>query len=425
MTRIDRHAARTALHIRLGALCMFVLVLSCSTFANALAREPQVAAMQAIVPLQTRQLWRFEQDAVTFSNRFDGARLNNVERLDQRHYRLTISPETLPINPSPWYGFAVSSDIPQQLQLDFHYTESKARYLPWLSRDGGRSWHNPTPAALGETANGEVRLLVDADPLQLRIWAQRPVRLEDLECWEAGLRQRIDIDDEVIGASVLGQPLRMVAFGNPDATKVLLVLGRQHPPETTGSRALMAFVDALAADTPETTAFRASTRILVVPVMNPDGMVEGHWRTNANGVDLNRDWREFLQPETRAVRDMLQREIRGHGRTLAFALDFHSTRKDIFYTVTDDPARAPGGVLRRWMDAMQAEYPERITEAPGNNPDTGVFKGWAFAHYGAPAVTYEVGDSTTDDELNGLAGFAANTLARLLTGDVETSRGTP
>lgn len=406
-------------------MCLLAFGLLCGTFGTALAKEPQTAPTQGTVALQARQQWRFEQDAVTFSNRFDGARLDNVERLGERHYRLTIAPETVPINPSPWYGFSVSSDTPRQLELEFHYTESKARYLPWLSRDGGRSWQNPAPAALGETADGEVRLLVDADPLQLRIWAQRPVRLEDIECWETALRQRITLDVEVIGASVLGQPLRMLAFGNPDATRVLLVLGRQHPPETTGSRALMAFIDALAADTPDATAFRASTRVLVVPVMNPDGVVEGHWRTNANGIDLNRDWREFRQPETRAVRDMLQREVRAHGRKLAFALDFHSTWKDIFYTVTDDPARAPGGVLRRWMDAMQAEYPGRITEAPGNNPDTGVFKSWAFAEYGAPAVTYEVGDGTTDDELNDLAAFAADTLVQRLPGVSAINRGKP
>ena len=409
-TRLCRHVFATVF----AAACILVFVPACTTVATVAATQAQSAATQATVPLQARQQWRFEKGAVIFSNRFDGARLNNVERLGEHHYRLTIAPETAPINPSPWYGFAVSSATPQQLELDFHYTESKARYLPWLSRDGGRSWHHPAPSALGETADGEFRLHIETGPVQVRILAQRPVRMEDVEYWEARLKQRITIDDVVIGASVLGQPLRMLAFGNHDAKRVVLVLGRQHPPETTGSRALMAFIDALAADTPEATAFRANTRVLVIPLMNPDGVVEGHWRTNANGVDINRDWGDFRQPETRAVRDMLIREIRGQQRSLAFALDFHSTWKDIFYTVTDDPSRAPGGVLRHWMDAMQAEYPGRITESPGNNPDSGVFKGWVFAEYGAPAVTYEVGDNTTDEELNALATFAADTLVRVM-----------
>lgn len=426
MTRKDSQSRVSGLFKNVFVVaCVLAFVPACTTIAPVKGPELQAVATQATVPLQVRQEWQFELGAVTFSNRFDGARLNNVERLSERHYRLTIAPEIVPINPSPWYGFAVSSTTPKQLELDFHYTESKARYLPWLSRDGGRSWHNPKPTAIGETAEGEVRLQVETGPEQLRIWAQRPVPREEFEQWEARLRQRIAIDDEVIGASVRGQPLRMLAFGNQGARRALLVLGRQHPPETTGSHALMAFVDALAADTPEARAFRGSTRVLVIPLMNPDGVMEGHWRTNANGVDINRDWRNFQQPETRAVRDMLIREIKGQQRSLAFALDFHSTWKDIFYTVTDDPSRAPGGVLRQWMDAMQAQYPGRITESPGNNPDTGVFKGWVFAEYGAPAVTYEVGDNTSDDELNGLAKFAANTLVHVLTPGAALIRAKP
>ena len=419
MTGTSSQPSVTRLHRNVYALvlalaCVVASVPACKTVARVDAASPQPTSTQSAIPLQTRQQWRFEEDAVTFNNRLDGARLNNVERVGAYHYRLTITPETLPINPSPWYGFAVSSAAPQTLQLDFHYTESKARYTPWLSRDAGRSWRIATPGSLGETANGEVRLQVESSPVDVRIWAQRPVQLDDVAYWENRLRERIGIDDEVIGTSVLGRPLRMLAFGNADAKRALLILGRQHPPETTGSRALMAFVDALAADTPEATAFRAGTRVLVVPLMNPDGLIEGHWRTNANGVDLNRDWRDFQQPETRAVRDMLIRQVRDKQGRLAFALDFHSTWKDIFYTVTDDPSRAPGGVLRRWMDAMQAQYPGRITEAPGNNPDSAVFKGWVFAEYGAPAVTYEVGDNTTDEDLNTLAAFAADTLVRVL-----------
>jgi hypothetical protein len=31
---------------------------------------------------------------------------------------------------------------------------------------------------------------------------------------------------------------------------------------------------------------------------NPDGVDKGHWRLNDGGVDLNRDWGPFTQPET-------------------------------------------------------------------------------------------------------------------------------
>ena len=31
-------------------------------------------------------------------------------------------------------------------------------------------------------------------------------------------------------------------------------------------------------------------RVLAFPLMNPDGVDLGHWRHNAGGIDLNRDW---------------------------------------------------------------------------------------------------------------------------------------
>lgn len=406
-------AARARLALPALAICLCGLLSMAP--GTALARDSVVAAPHT-VDLQQRRQWSFEQDRVVFSNRFDGARLNAVERIGKGRYRLTISPETTPINPSPWYGFAVFSQRPQRAELRLHFPGYKARYQPWLSRDGGLSWRKADDRETSQEAAGDMILGVDLGPRRLLVSAQRPVGLDDVACWESGLRQRPGVEQSQIGASVLGRPLQMLAFGDVAAKRVLLVLGRQHPPETTGSRALMAFVDRLAGDSPAAVEFRRSVRVLVVPVMNPDGVVEGQWRTNAAGADLNRDWGGFRQPETTAVRDMLQQQLDASGRTLAFALDFHSTWHDILYTVTEDPARAPGGILREWIDAMQARFPGRISESP-SPPNTGVFKNWTYTRYAAPAVTYEVGDDTGDEQLQQLAAFAADTLMGLLSPD--------
>src|SRR3546814_4989853 len=119
----------------------------------------------------------------------------------------------------------------------------------------------------------------------------------------------------VIGASERGRPLQMLALGNPDAREGLLVRSRQHPPETTGTQALMGFVDELAADSPLARDFRERTLVIVLPLLNPDGVVEGNWRGNINGQDLNRDWGPFTQSETRAARDLLERELRSEEHT--------------------------------------------------------------------------------------------------------------
>lgn len=399
-----RHRRRVA---TAGALLLGLLL------APALAAlEPATAASAPQPVLQPRGVWRFADDGVVFDNLPEGARLSGVTRLGPGHYRLTVLPETSPINPSPWYGFGIDTTGPRRLALEMDYAGTRHRYPPWLSSDAsGTHWQAAAPSDVAVDADGNARISLDLTPGRRLVFAQPPAPLAAIDQWRDALAARTGADVQTIGHSVRGRPLQLVAFGNPDAREVVLVLGRQHPPEVTGMRALQAFVDVLAGDDADAVAFRASHRVLVVPVVNPDGVVEGHWRSNANGVDLNRDWGTFQQPETRAVAAALARQL--EGRRLAFALDFHSTWHDIFYTVTEDPARQPGGVLRQWMDALETRFPGRIRERP--SPATShVFKNWVFREYAAPAVTYEVGDDTSEAQLSALAAYAAHSWMRLL-----------
>ena len=389
-----------------------------------LATGVQAQAVHADAGTAQRQIhrdWSFPVDGVSFSNRLEGARLNGVERVGADHYAVIISPESTPINPSPWYGFSVTAKQAKPLAIEFHYQHGEARYRPKLSDDKGASWHEADAQQFRKLDDGVTELRVTASPHPLGIFAQPPLGLATFVRWEAQLAGRLPVHTQVVGQSVQGRPLRMLSFGSPRAKSVLVVIGRQHPPETTGSQALMSFVDALAADTPLARRFRAQVLTVVVPVLNPDGVVEGNWRGNADGTDLNRDWGVFHEPETRAVSAALQHQSTDAGRRVVFAIDFHSTWSDVFYTVTEDPSRAPGGILRNWMDGMQQRYPGRIREKP-HAADTSVFKNWAFKHFHAPTVTYEVGDKTDAAQLRTLAGFAADSLMQLLLTRPPTTR---
>lgn len=414
----DRLIQRRAGSSRCLAGLLFALLLALVPVTHADVRVTQTQA-QELVPRQARGEWRFDEDGIAFDNVGEGARLAGVVRLGPGRYRVVVTPETTPINPSPWYAFRIVAGRAGRAGMVFDYGQFSHRYRPWLRRGGslGGSWRAATEEEFSVDADGIARLSL---PLEagdvVEVSAQAPIRTAEVERWIDALAERMTAEVETIGHSVQGRPLRLLVFGNPDARDAVLVIGRQHPPEVTGMRAQMAFVDALAAETPQARTFRERYRILVAPQLNPDGVVEGHWRTNAHGTDLNRDWGIFGEPETRAVAQALQRHVAGRDRTLAFALDFHSTWYDILYTVTEDPARRPGGLLRRWMDALDARFPGRIQERP-SAATTNVFKNWVFREYGAPSVTYEVGDETDDATLSELAGFAAASLMDLLPDD--------
>jgi len=113
---------------------------------------------------------------------------------------------------------------------------------------------------------------------------------------------------ERIGTSRQGRPLEVVTAANPDAIRrgapaVLIVCG-QHGDEPVAPQAALRVLGQLAAGRHGEILDRIVT--VVVPYANPDGLAAG-CRANAAGADLNRDWRERTQPETRAVAALLLR----------------------------------------------------------------------------------------------------------------------
>lgn len=88
------------------------------------------------------------------------------------------------------------------------------------------------------------------------------------------------IEQVVIGASVLGRPIVAVHRWRPGATRTLLVIGNVHGDEQAGLRV----VDRLL-----THSLPSAVDLWMIRSANPDGTAADR-RTNAHGVDLNRNF---------------------------------------------------------------------------------------------------------------------------------------
>jgi hypothetical protein len=130
-------------------------------------------------------------------------------------------------------------------------------------------------------------------------------------------------------------------------------------------------------------------------MMNPDGMDNGHWRHNAGGIDLNRDWAAFNQPETQLVRDFLTQKLHNTSRKLYFGIDFHSTWDDIFYTNTTTQPTNMDGLIKRWFAELEKAIPNYKVNARDSKIGSGVIsKAFFNRAFNAEALVYEVGDNT-------------------------------
>ncbi len=110
-----------------------------------------------------------------------------------------------------------------------------------------------------------------------------------------------------LGRSIDGRPIDCLEMGEGE-TQVWLY-ARQHPGESMAEWWVEGALGCLTdpAD-PVGRVLRAKCNIHVVPNANPDGSVRGHLRTNAAGVNLNREWSEpsaARSPEVLAIRNAM------------------------------------------------------------------------------------------------------------------------
>jgi predicted deacylase len=392
-------------------------------------------------PLQERRTWRFDEDtqapsgarvgAILIDNEFSGARVNACERIGPFEYKIVTSPENLPINPSPWYAFRLHRDgvdasvAPHEVVVRIVVTSSKSRPWPRVSVDGGPFERAPRDRYEGGEGAKECVLRLSLGEKPVVVAANTLIGIGEIEGWTDGIAAQFGAKPREIGRSRAGRGIRAFEFGAADARDLVVVIGRQHPPEVSGTVGFMRFIETLAADSKLARDFRARFRVLCVPLVNPDGVHEGNWRSTLGHVDANRDWHEFTEPETRAVRDAIRAFAAASGARVRLLLDFHATNKDIFYVPPDATPLEPPHFARDWLAAITARFPEYAVESSAtNNVNEWTFKRWAFETFGAPGITYELGTSTPHEKIGEIVPGAAEEAMRILLAFVEQA-GTP
>jgi len=349
-------------------------------------------------------------------NDFPAARANACFRQSDDAVAVLVMPEQADVNPSPWYAFRVTADAPQRIAATLVYGQSKHRYRPKVSRDGV-SWEPLAAEKVRVAEDGKTATLdLDVGPQPLWVAAQELWPAARHQAFLEQMKGREGVEVARLGKSLQGRPIDLLRTdpGQPRPA-TLVVIGRQHPAEVTGAQALEPFVETLLDDSELSRRFRSTFRVVVVPMLNPDGVEAGHWRLNAGGQDINRDWGPFTQPETRLMRDLLA-SIDGdpQGR-LAALVDFHSTREDVFYTQRDEDPIRPAGFYGHWLGLLQERMPGyAVKRSPGHQAGLPTAKTWVYETYGVPAVTFEIGDDTPTGLSTRLAVEAARAMMETL-----------
>ena len=410
-----------------------LLLLSCvDTFSQNEVFKGQEPAKE--VPTTSKKIdtggqsqFLFNNNGLKFGSDFLTGRLNKVSQVNDSSFTALISAENYPVNSSPWYAFYIVGNKNQNLSVALTYEQSGHRYHPKISNDR-KNWVLLDSSKIEFVKPGKDKFGPGSMPasviLSLHIekgdtlWvaAQEIVSSQNVYEWINDLPKNKKINQGIAGKSVYGKTIPYFTIGKVKKNKPsVVIISRQHPPEVTGYFAMQKFVERLISSEKLSKKYRKRFVTYVVPLMNPDGVDQGHWRHNAGGIDLNRDWLQQNQPELKQVNQFIDSSISLNNSKILFFIDFHSTWDDIFYTNSVTHTSNLPGLLDGTLDIMEKElHIGKLNIRPSEKNESFVSKGYFYNTYKAESVTYEVGDNTSREIINKKGQSAADGFLKTL-----------
>ncbi len=267
---------------------------------------------------------------ITISNQIPGGAIAVDSCDDPADIRLRLTPDA--IEAYGWHHYRVTGckDVPLTVHI-----ENAGRCVDQRlagREDYDNAWHNTGPVASYDRrywfrVRGKLtgnrftfRHVPLFDCCYYAQWAPYSAdrELDALVRWQLSPRARLS----VIGKSVDGADIDLLTIGTPGpAKKICWVIGRQHPSEQMSGYFIEGLVDRLL-DVRDAAIGDLLDRAVfyVVPNMNPDGARRGYTRSNAAGVNLNREWVDpdpVRSPEVWLVRGRMEET------GVDFAIDCH------------------------------------------------------------------------------------------------------
>ncbi|RTR38820.1 hypothetical protein EKG38_11720 [Shewanella canadensis] len=226
------------------------------------------------------------------SANFDGG---NIEVLNQDN----INDVQLAIRPDvgnefyQWFNFRLEGEVGNQYTLNImnagsaSYTKGWENYQAVATYDRQTWFRLPT-----KYEDGKLTILVDLDCDSIQISYFAPYSYERHQDLLAAIQVHPLVSLEHLGLTLDGRDLSLVKVGDGDESKAnIWITARQHPGETMAEWLVEGLINNLLdGDSPNAKALLDKANFYIVPNMNPDGGVRGHLRTNAAGVNLNREW---------------------------------------------------------------------------------------------------------------------------------------
>lgn len=115
--------------------------------------------------------------------------------------------------------------------------------------------------------------------------------------------------------------------------RAVFISARVHPGETVGSWMMLGVLDFLTSQDPEAQLLRSKYIFKIIPMLNPDGVINGNYRCSLVGADLNRRWKnpqQDIHPIIHNLKKLIKNTAETYEIDLICDLHGHSRKQDIF-----------------------------------------------------------------------------------------------
>jgi murein tripeptide amidase MpaA len=250
---------------------------------------------------------------IRIDSAFDSGNIK-VERISGPHEIVLTIPQDAHSDFYQWFHFRLSGARGQRCLIRIvdlkgsAYPDGWPGYRACMSEDR-QTWRRAATSYDPNSANGT--LTIEVTPAVDQLWFAyfAPYSMERHHDLIALMAARSGVTADVLGHSLDGRPIDRLVIG--EGAKTVWLYARQHPGESMAEWWMEGALERLtdAAD-PVARRLRQLATFHIVPNMNPDGSCRGHLRTNAAGVNLNREWHApsaEKSPEVLCVRDAMDK----------------------------------------------------------------------------------------------------------------------
>jgi murein tripeptide amidase MpaA len=205
----------------------------------------------------------------------------------------------------------------------------------------------------------------------------QPYEMERHDALVARIALQPGVTHRELGQSLDGRSIDCLELGT--GPKQLWFYARQHPGESMAEWFMEGLLEWLTdAANAQAVALREKATFHCVPNMNPDGSFRGHLRTNAAGVNLNREWNapsSEKSPEVLCVRNAMD------ATGVAFAMDVHGDEAI--------PANFLAGFegIPSWTDAHGEKFYDFGRRLAAHSPDFQTERGYDKSQPGKANLT--------------------------------------